>query len=55
MAPPPQPKKEIVVLPVAFDGKATLEMTFGGDTIRLVLDKDTYDKIKEKPKMPERR
>jgi hypothetical protein len=49
---PSQPRKEIVLLPVAFDGKANLEVTFGGDTIRLILDKETYAKIKEKPKAP---
>jgi hypothetical protein len=58
-APPPPikppPAKEVFVLPIAFDGKVNLEVTVGGDTIRLVLDKDTYDKLKEKPKEPERK
>src|SRR4051812_21885857 len=50
---PPPPKKEVVVLPVAFDGKVNLEMVVGGDTIRLVLDKETYEKVKKEPKAPE--
>lgn len=45
--PPPLP----AALPTVFDGKVTLEIVFGGgDTIRLVLDKATYEKLKEKPK-----
>lgn len=54
VAPPPKPvEKKDVLLPVAFDGKLTLEMVRGGDTIRLVLDKDAYDAIKKGPKKPE--
>lgn len=53
--PPPQPPRERMILPIAFDGKVNLEVTVGGDTIRLVLDKETYDKLKEKPKEPERK
>jgi hypothetical protein len=56
-APPPRtperpPVKERVILPVAFDGNVNLEVVFGGDTIRLVLDKDTYDKLKKDPVRP---
>jgi len=53
--PPPKPKekKEVMLLPVAFDGKLTLEMVRGGDTIKLVLDKEAYDAIKTGPKKPE--
>lgn len=50
---PPVPPKEKVVLPVAFDGKVNLEVVVGGDTIRLVLDKDTYAAMKKDPKVPE--
>jgi hypothetical protein len=50
---PPPPKKELAVLPVAFDGKVNLEMVGGGDTIRLVLDKETYERVKKEPKAPE--
>jgi hypothetical protein len=51
----PPPKKfeapPVAALPIAFDGKVNLEIVLGGgDTIRLVLDKDTYEKMKEKPK-----
>jgi hypothetical protein len=51
--PPPAEKKAIVTLPVAFDGNVSFEMSRGGDTIRLVLDKDTYEKMKKEPKAPE--
>jgi hypothetical protein len=57
-APPPvkpPPAKERVLLPVAFNGNVSLEVTVGGDTIRLVLDKETYEKLKEKPQEPERK
>jgi hypothetical protein len=57
-APPPvkpPPAKERVLLPVAFNGNVSLEVVVGGDTIRLVLDKDTYEKLKEKPQEPERK
>lgn len=40
---PPAP----VALPTAFDGKVKLEVTRGGDTIRLVLDKGSYEKLKK--------
>lgn len=55
--PPPKfpdrpPVKERVILPVAFDGNVNLEVTFGGDTIRLILDKDTYEKLKKDPVKP---
>jgi hypothetical protein len=49
---PPPPVRERVILPVAFDGNVNLEVTFGGDTIRLILDKDTYDKMKKEPTKP---
>ena len=54
-APPQKPveKKEAILLPVAFDGKLTLEIVRGGDTIRLVLDKEAYDSIKKGPQKPE--
>jgi len=55
-APPPPPRppvKEKVVLPIAFDGKVNLEVVIGGDTIRLILDKETYEKIKKEPTLPE--
>lgn len=48
-APPPQPK-ERVVLPVAFEGNVNLEVTVGGGSIRLILDKDTYEKMKKDPR-----
>jgi hypothetical protein len=57
-APPPvkpPPAKERVLLPVAFNGNVSLEVVVGGDTIRLVLDKETYEKLKEKPQEPERK
>jgi hypothetical protein len=57
-APPPvmpPPVKEHVLLPVAFNGNVSLEVTVGGDTIRLVLDKETYEKLKEKPQEPDRK
>lgn len=54
-APIPPKQKERTLLPIAFDGKVNLEVTVGGDTIRLILDKDTYDKMKEKPKAPEQK
>jgi hypothetical protein len=48
--PPPQPpKREVVALPIAFDGNVTLEFA-GRDAIRLVLDKETYEKMKKDPK-----
>ena len=51
-APPPPPKKERILLPTAFSGNVTLE--FGGrDTIRLVLDKESYEKMKKDPKLIE--
>lgn len=50
---PPAPPKEKVVLPVAFDGKVNLEVVVGGDTIRLVLDKETYAAMKKDPKVPD--
>ena len=51
--PPPQPpKREVVALPVAFDGKVNLELVVGGDAIRLVLDKESYEKMKKDPKAP---
>lgn len=53
--PTPPPVPERVVLPVAFNGNVSLEVTVGGDTIRLVLDKATYEKLKEKPQEPERK
>lgn len=51
-APPPRdPKPPVAALPTLFDGKVNLQITFAqGDTIRLVLDKATYEKLKEKPK-----
>jgi len=49
---PPTPKKEVVALPIAFDGNVTLEFA-GRDTIRLVLDKETYEKMKKEPKAPD--
>jgi hypothetical protein len=54
-APPPPrpPQKEKVVLPVAFNGQVNLEVVVGGDTIRLVLDKATYEAMKKDPKKPE--
>lgn len=55
-APPPAgppPRKEVVLLPVAFNGNVTLEVVPAGDTIKLVLDKDTYESIKKDPKKPE--
>ena len=45
----PPPPKEKVVLPVAFEGNVNLEVTVAGDTIRLILDKDTYEKMKKDP------
>lgn len=52
--PPRKPvEKKDIILPVAFDGKLTLVMVRGGDTITLVLDKEAYDAIKKAPKQPE--
>jgi hypothetical protein len=51
-SPPPPARKEVVVLPMAFDGKVNLEVAQGGDTIRLVLDKATYEAVKKDPKKP---
>jgi hypothetical protein len=51
--PPPPPKKDKVVLPVAFEGNVNLEVTVAGDTIRLVLDTETYEKMKKDPKVPD--
>jgi hypothetical protein len=48
--PPPPPKKEKVVLPIAFEGNVNLEVTIGGDSIRLILDKETLEKIKKDSK-----
>ena len=42
---PPQPGK--IDLPLLSDGKMKLEVLMGGDTINVILDKDTYAKLKE--------
>ena len=41
--PPPPP----VVLPVAFEGKIRVEIVPAGDTVRLILDKETYEQVKK--------
>ncbi|HEX3149502.1 MAG TPA: hypothetical protein VHR66_15615 [Gemmataceae bacterium] len=46
-APPPPPKKDKIVLPVAFEGNVNLEVVVAGDSIRLILDKETLEKIKK--------
>ena len=48
----PPPPKEKVVLPVAFEGNVHLDVTVAGDSIRLILDKETYEKMKKDPKSP---
>jgi hypothetical protein len=53
--PPPASPAPPAVLPVAFDGNVTLELAPAGDTIRLVLDKETYEKMKKEPKVPEKK
>jgi hypothetical protein len=51
-APPPRdPRPPVALLPTLLDGKVNLQITLAqGDTIRLVLDKESYEKLKEKPK-----
>lgn len=48
-APPPRVEpKPVVALPTLLDGKVNLEVVIGGgDSIRLVLDKATFEKLKE--------
>jgi hypothetical protein len=43
---PPQPK-QVVSFPAAYEGKATIEMSFGQGPVRLILDKESYEKLKK--------
>jgi hypothetical protein len=48
-APPPPPGPRAAVLPVALTGEVRLVVPLEGDTIRLVLDKPSYEKMKIGP------
>ncbi len=51
-APPPnlfkeRPVKKIENFPVALEGKASVEFVYGGEPVRLILDKESYEKLKK--------
>lgn len=51
-APPPnlfkeRPVKKIESFPVALEGKASVEFVYGGEPVRLILDKESYEKLKK--------
>jgi hypothetical protein len=50
-APPPpfkkEPAKTPASLPTAFEGKAKVEFVYGAEPVRLILDKESYEKLKK--------
>lgn len=51
-APPPRPKPANLDLPSLFDGKFRIEVVPNGDTISIVLNKETLEQLKKDPKDP---
>jgi hypothetical protein len=53
VAPPPPPVKPIpqpkppAAFPSAYEGKASVEVFFGAEPVRLILDKESYEKLKK--------
>jgi hypothetical protein len=45
--PAPQPPKPTPSFPAAYEGKASVEVTFGQGPVRLILDKESYEKLKK--------